>query len=116
MIKLTPNPTFRATLALTVPGNAEGAKVEFEFCHKGLSALDAWIKKPALMAREGVTLSSTQYLDEVIASWSGPVDEHGADVPYSPEALQKLLDAYSPAAQEIYDGYRKQLETSRVKN
>ena len=116
MIKLKPNPTFKHTVALTVAGSAEGAKVEFTFRHKGVAALDAWVKKPGLMARDGVTLSSVQYLDEVIEAWSGPINDDGPDALYSPEALQRLLDAYPPSAQEIYDGYRAALETSRAKN
>ena len=116
MIKLTPNPTFKHVVSLTVAGSAEGAKVEFTFRHKGVAALDAWIKKPTLMAKDGVVLSNVQYLDEVIEAWAGPVADDGTDVPYTPEALQKLLDAYQPSAQEIYDGYRAALETSRAKN
>jgi len=113
--KLNPAPTFKATVQLTVPGSDQTAPIGFTFRHKGRTALDAWANRPSDAAGQATRLDDVAYLDEVIAAWEGPVDDNDRPVPYSPEALARLLEAYTPAGREIWRAYVAALTESREK-
>lgn len=108
MLKLVPNPTFTAPVQITVPGGAlETLRVTFR--HKSADGLAAWFTA-------NVEKSAKEALLEVIESWSGVVDEKGEEVPFSDEALDRLLHGYKPAANELITAYVKALTESRAKN
>lgn len=107
--RINPSPTFRAKVPLTVPGAEKRAVVEFEFRHKGRAQYAAWIES----ARGR---NDAEALAEVIAGWSGVVDEQGADLPYSEEMLGVLIDRYPASALEILKGYHDALWEAREKN
>lgn len=107
MFKLTPNPTFWATVALTVPGSEAGESVEFEFRHMGQKAL------AALLRADGA--NDLDILPALIADWRGVAGADGA-VKFSIEALTELLDNYPAASVEIFTAYRRALVESRIKN
>ncbi len=109
MFKLVPNPVFQAVLQLTVPGSATPAPITFNFKHQGRNALRAWV--------QGATgKPHAEVLAEVIDSWAGVQQPDGAPVPYTPEHLAALLDAYPAAGDEIFDGYLSALLKGREKN
>lgn len=108
MFRIVPNPTFKANINLTVPGQEEPAVVEVEFRHKGRAALKAWLENAA-----GKT--DADLLDEVIVSLP-LADEDGKDVPYTVKRLQQMLDNYPAAAREFTEGYVFALTESRAKN
>jgi len=115
-MKINPSPVFKHTLHLTVPGQDDLAPVAFWFKHKDRDALLAWTAKPVTATQQGQVLTDAAYLGEVIEGWKGPVDDAGAPVVYSSDALGALLLAYPTAANEIYNGYIDALTKSRVKN
>lgn len=116
MFKLNPAPVFAAVVALSVPGAAAAAAIEMTFKHKGRTALDAWMKKPALLRVEGKSISDAEYLAEVVVGWSGVKDDDGNDVPFTVENLEKLIEAYPASGQEIFSAYVAQLTEARAKN
>jgi hypothetical protein len=125
MIQFNPNPTFVAAISVSLPGQVAGAvagapaptaEITFTFRHQGRKALDAWIAAPAEAVKAAKPLSDTEFLVQVIADWAGVLGEDGAQVPYTPAALGQLLDAYPPAAREIYSGYIDALTESHTKN
>ncbi len=121
MIKFIPTPVFTATVDISLPGlTAAGTpakgEVTFTFTHKGRKALDAWIAAPAEAAKASKPLSDTAFLAQVITDWQGVLDDAGSHVAYTPETLDKFLDAYPTAARDIYNGYLAALTESQVKN
>lgn len=118
-MRIDPNPTFPATVGLTVPGQKETAALEIVFRHKDTEALRAWMEgRPAGGEAAGPPAPRTdaEFLGEVVAGWSGMQDAAGADVPYTPEAFARLLKNYPTAAGEIYRAYLRELTESRLKN
>src|SRR5512133_454055 len=103
MFKINPAPTFRAKVALTVPGAETAAVVEFEFRHKSRSAFVAWWE--ASQQRKSVDA-----LADIIVSWDeAVVDDAGNPIPYSADALAKMLNSYHAAGTEILTAYYKEL-------
>lgn len=109
MFKINPAPTFRARVPLSVPGADSAVTVEFEFKHKGRTALAVWWK--SVDGRK-----DAEILAEIIASWKGPIDDKGEPVQFSVEALSQVLDNYPASAAEILTAYEKELWKSREKN
>lgn len=109
MLKLTPNPVFKADAKLTVPGEVSPAVVKFTFRHKTLAEAQKWFA-----ANEGMPRADA--LDELIAGWEGVEDDHGAPVAYSKDALTALLANYAAATGEITTAYLRELTASRIKN
>lgn len=103
MLKLTPNPTFKTNVQITIPGSDLPVKIEVTFRHKNKDKLKAFL--------EGMTgRPDDEILDEVIESWQGP------DEAYSKEALQKLLLNYPASGPELLHGYIEAQAESRRKN
>lgn len=109
MLKLNPNPTFRADVPLTVPGQEAAGTVNFTFRHMGRNAFKVWSE-----AASGKP--DAESLTELIANWQGVTDDAGAPVAFSDIALAALLDAYPAAGLEIVQAYVKALTESRLGN
>ena len=103
MFKLNPDPTFRASVALSVPGSEQPATLAVDFKHLPKSALRDYFS-----GLEGK--SDAEALGAIIAGWDG------VDTDYSPEALALLLDNYPAAAAELFEAYRRELLDARRKN
>lgn len=103
MLKITPDPTFKADVKISVPGQEEPAIVKMVFVYKTrvemFEFLEAQKEKPL-----------TDTLAEVITDWEG------FDQKYSKENLVLFLENYPAASLEIWTAYNKQLFESRVKN
>lgn len=99
MFRLTPDPVFMATVALSVRGG-DPVPVIFNFRHMGRKALAAFIQRTK---DEG--LGDEQVLAEVIDTWRDVVDPTGAPVPYTTQALAQLLDDHPAASTEVWNGY-----------
>lgn len=108
-LRIVPSPTFRARVAFTVPGEPDAA-IEFSFRHKSPAALLAWHETFGAK-------SSAEALAEVIDKWlGGVIDEHGDEVPYTPENLALFLAAHAPRAEELLETYLREVYESRRKN
>jgi hypothetical protein len=101
--------TFAGEVALDVPGSEAKGAVRFVFRHKGPNAFSAWI---AGVAKR----TPVDMLAEVIADWSGPVDEDGDAVAFSPAALGCLMDDYPGADEAMLKCYAARLREEREKN
>lgn len=110
MFKINPNPTFECDVLISVPGSDNPQALRVTFRHKGLRDLEAW------RAKATEKPSDSEYLDEVIAGWSGVFGPDEKPVPYSIESLAMLLDAYPSASVEIFIAYVRQLRDARAKN
>lgn len=110
VFRIDPAPTFRCSVALSAPGQAEKAKLDLVFRVKGRSALRAWLDKAVNSG------SDESFLGEIVDGWSGVEDAAGASVAYSPEALARLLDSYPSAGRELMEAYVRELHGEREKN
>jgi hypothetical protein len=108
MIRLIPNPTFKARVRFTQPG-CDDAFVDFEFRHKAPAALTAWWEA----ARERPLAAA---LADVIVGWAGVIDEAGADVPFTADALAAFIAGHLPRGGELLAAYLREMMESRQKN
>lgn len=107
MFVLKPKPTFEQDVLIPVPGG-DAAKITFVFNHKGIKELQAFY---ATLSVEGGELrKDPDALGELIAGWKA------VDTPYSPEALEDLINDYPGSAKVIFDGYNKGLFEGKRKN
>lgn len=103
MFKLQHNPTFKARVPITVPGQDRPAYVEMEFRH---------------MTRDGVkeffeTLPGKDDVDaigQIVVGWTG------VDQAFSQEALAMLLNNYPSTAGAIFKVFSSELFEARSKN
>ena len=103
MFKITPNPTFTVPVELTIPGQAEKGTLTVTFKHIGRKA-----RKTYFESRQGQ--DDAEVLAGLIVDWGG------ADVPYSREALETLLDNHELAAVELLNAYGAALAGAAEKN
>ena len=103
LFTVTPRPTFRAPVKLTVPGEETPAEIDVTFAHLPREAFRAWLERAWKQ-------HDLETMREIVRDWSG-VDE-----PYSEANLQLLLDNYPAASQELLEAYCKALTESRAKN
>lgn len=108
--RYVPNPTFPATVQITVPGAAAPAPLEVVFKHKSRKEAEAWF------ASIDKSTLDIDVVAEIVADMPGLEDEQGQPVPYSREVLARLLDEYHIAGLEILLAYRTALRESRAKN
>lgn len=104
MFKLNPNPTFKTTVHIPVPGE-KAEPVAFTFRHKSRSQLDAMLK--ALADGE---MKFDDAVKEITVEWTYP----GVD--FSPEALDQCLDMFPGSGLAIFTAFREALLEARRKN
>lgn len=145
-LRYVPDPTFALPVKLTVPGQAELAELTLIVKYKDAAALEQLLasRLPPDLIREvigslksnALVIATAQVADflaafengvthrldadivkEFVTGWHvGPVDDAGAQVPYTPEALANILRAYQPAPGEIVIQYLKAVYRSRLGN
>jgi hypothetical protein len=98
--KLQPNPTFKATVDIPVPG-AEPAPVAFEFKHYSQSGWEAYLAAHEAKPREAVF--------DVVVGWD-------LDEAFGRETLGTLLDEYPGAEAAIWTKYHAERFGARQKN
>jgi hypothetical protein len=108
MFTLEPNPTFTAPVSIPLPGG-EIATVDFTFAHKGRKALQRFLDRVKDMP-------DAEAVAEILGDWSGISGADGEPLPYTPEALEALLDNHHGAAMAILQTYIRELTGARVKN
>ena len=117
MFRIVANPTFKASVQLTVPGLDAPQVVAFEFRHLDVAAYTAWADRgQALVYGQGDVADLAAALDEVIESWAGIGGADGKPLPYSRANLALLLGQYHAAGFEVATAYRKALRDARSKN
>lgn len=103
MFKIQPNPTFKAAVALSIPGQSVQVSIEVEFRHMSKSAMRDYF---ATLAQR----TDADALAEIIVGWSG------VDTAFDHDALAALLDNYPAAAGELFEAFRRETLESRRKN
>lgn len=103
MLKLQPNPTFKAKVGIPVPGQKADAQVEFEFRYM---TREDW--EQLIQSREKMT--DDEAAAEVVVGWSG-VDEA-----FSPDAMAKMLKFFPTAGTAIAEVYLRELFKAKQGN
>lgn len=109
MIKLTPNPTFKVEALLPVPGEEKPGAIELTVRWMSRTDREKWFQA----AKDK---DDAEALHEVIADWSGPVDEAGQPVPYSLDGLRTLCNHYEKVARSFIGAIAQGYSEGRVKN
>jgi hypothetical protein len=115
--RLNPAPTFEADVLLTVPGAVESFRLPVTFKHHSRSAFDALVAKAGEAEKAGQAMPAADWLCHLLADW-GPVvvDDNDKPIPFSRDALAKLLDNYPGAFVQINAAYGRALVEARAKN
>lgn len=103
MFKLQPNPTFKAKVALSIPGESAPVSIEVEFRHMSKSAMRDYF----------ATLGDRTDVDalaDIVVGWSG------VDAPFDRTALATLVDNYPASAGELFEAFRREAIEARRKN
>ena len=108
MFVLKANPTFRAKVKLPVPG-ADSQAIEFVFRHKRRSELKAF-------ADDAIRREDMDVIMDVVEGWSGVSGEDGAVVPFSRDAVARLVEEFPAAGAAIVAAYIRELTDARVGN
>lgn len=103
MFKINPQPTFKADVSITVPGQSEPATIVVEYKHRTREQITELIE-----TSKGEQFAS--FVGDLIAGWE-QVDE-----PFSQESLARLLNNYPAAGQELYVGFLTELTKAKRKN
>ena len=104
MLKLTPNPTFNATVEIHIPGSGK-VKVPFVFAYKDKDEYKEFTNEASKGNKDEIDV-----LLEIVKCWES------ADVPYSPEALGTLLKKYHNSGTAIFAAYVNELTGARLGN
>lgn len=100
--KLAVAPTFKAKVAIPVPGG-ESPEVEFVFKHRTVAQLDEWRK----------TLEKDRKNEEVVAEF---LAGWGLDDEFNDENIALLCQNYAGAAMALMLAYQQELMGARKKN
>jgi len=98
--KLNPDPTFKAKVAIPVPGSAP-AKVEFTFKHKTREQLKEWVESPSN--------DEVAQFREMVAGWE-------LDDEFNDDNIRRLCDNYPGASLAVLAAYVDELRGARVGN
>ncbi len=110
MIKIVPDPTFVFTAQVTVPGQVALGALRLVGRYKTPEGYAAWL------ATGKEASDDAEFLHGALCGWETVVDEAGQAVPYSVEALRKLLHHYPCMGREVMEQYGAALMESRRKN
>lgn len=100
-IKLEADPTFKAQVAIPVPG-ASPALVEFTFKHRTRAAAIKW----AAEIKDG---TEAQTVMDCVVAWE-------LDDAFTPENVERLCENYYGSGFAIVDTYLCELRGARAKN
>ena len=104
MLRLKPNPTFKAPVEIRAAGG-EVFKVTFEFKHRTQDALAAFIE-----SAEWRGMTDAKAIMAIASGWDGVDGEFGED------ALRDLCQNYHGAASAIVKTYLSELTAARLGN
>jgi hypothetical protein len=100
-LSLTPNPTFKATVHIPVPGNGT-APVEFVFKYRDRDAMQAFLEE----------IKGKEDADVIMAMASG----WDLDDPFDADNVDKLTKKYLASTMSILDKYLQESTGQRQKN
>ncbi len=100
-LKLKPDPTFKAQVAIPLHGGGE-TKVEFDFQHRTRDELEAWLKA-------GADRDDVDAVLEAARGWE-------LVEPFDRENVSELVQNYIGAARAVVDTYVRELSQARLGN
>lgn len=103
MLKLDPNPTFKATVPIPTPDGE--VALELEFKHMTRKAFDDYLKTESEKKRP-----DEEAISEFVVGWSG------LDAAFSQEALAKFVQNYHASATRMFKAYIEKLTQAGEKN
>ncbi len=103
MLKLQPNPTFKAKVGIPVPGQDKPAEIVCEFAHMDRVEFAAFAAPEASASR-----SDAESLQRILRGWEG------VDAPFSAEAVTTLCQQYHGAAYAISSAFVAELTKARL--
>ena len=106
MIKVTPDPEFKADVEITVPGQQTTGTIPLTFRYKTRKQLASLFEK---YSKDEVFLITPELMEDIIVSW-------GLESEFNKENIAIFLDNYLLGGSEILAAYQKLLFESRVKN
>lgn len=106
VIKLNPDPTFKAAIGVSVAGQPVPVPVDFEFKYFPADEREAFFKK---LDADGASIAET--LEQLIVGWGKQID-----TVFSVESLRQFLRNYPAAGSDIWLGYLREVGGSKVKN
>lgn len=109
MFNIDPNPTFKATVKITRPGEATPGVLDVTYRHRSVQALSDWW----LVSRDKPIAAA---LGEVIETIDGLTDADGNAVAYSEAVLLKLVQQFHAAGRELLEAYFVEISGARAKN
>lgn len=110
VFRVCPPASFRRDVDITEPGTGARLRLPLVFKHMGRAALRKHIE--GLSGRQDVDI-----LMDCLLGWGAAVvDEHDQPLPFSREALERLVDGYPLAAGEIHDAYLATYQEAAAKN
>lgn len=104
MFKLKADPTFKAKVAIPVPGG-EPKNVIFIFKHRTRSGLNDWIADPKVKE-----MGDLDFLMEFVLGWED------VDAEFSRDALHTMIENFGGASTRIRDAYLAELTAARMGN
>jgi hypothetical protein len=101
-LKLQPDPTFKAKVAIVVPG-AEPSNVVFTFKHRSRQEMDRFLKAVSDMKDD------VEMVMALATGWDLADD-------FTEENVRTLVDSYISAPAAIFEAYLSELTGNRRKN
>lgn len=105
---LTPNPTFKATVPMPVPG-AGYVDVQFTFKHRGRAALLEFMESAAKDDSAGSTQKDTDMAMQIATGWD-------LEDEFNRENIERLVDNFPGSARAMFQGYVGELMRAREGN
>ena len=99
-LKLNPDPTFKAKVAVPVPGGT--ADVEFTFKYRDRKTALAWVD-------ESKDAEEADLMLEMAEAWD-------LDDPFDRDSMEKLCNSYPGASRAVADRYMRELAGIRQGN
>lgn len=111
MLKLQPDPTFKAKVDIPVPGDKPVA-VEFTFKYRDQEQMDAFLFGEAGKARaaQSAAEANKAALLDVATDWSN------VDTPFSAEAIEAFVKRYPSATALVMAKYIAEVGGARLGN
>jgi hypothetical protein len=104
MLKLQPNPTFKAKVSIPTPGG-EKVEVELTLRHMTREGLEQFLTGPEAKDR-----SDEDSIMAIVSAWSG------VDAEFSRDSVALLLQQYHAAGRAIVSAWVSELTQARLGN
>lgn len=107
-IKLIPDPTFTAKVAVPVPGKGE-VEVEFTFKHRTRDEMQAFVKRVNIRDGEEGAMTDQQLVMECASGWEL------ADT-FSEASVAEFVRQYIGGPTAVFEAYVAEMAGARLKN